>query len=681
MNPSFLSTSELLHEVALLRARIAELERAELERREAEQALRESRSRMRTVVSNVPMVLFALDNQGRFTLSEGKALSALGLKPGEVVGRSVFEMYADNPQVIAECTRALAGETFTTQVELPQAIFETRYTPLVDASGNAAGSVGVAIDVTERVRTERALRESEQRFRMLADNLPGVVYLCRNDERFTMTYMNDATESLTGYAKEDFLHDRIAFATIIHPDDLPRVYREVNEAVTRRQPYHLVYRLRRKDGAEIWAEERGAGVFHDHQLAYLEGYIIDITEQKRTQDALSDAKESLERTIAERTAALRDSEERFRQLAENIEEVFWLEEVNGDNLTVIYVSPAYERIWGRTRQSLYNDSKSWLYAIHPEDRDIVTRDFYAKVLKGDFSNEYRIIRPDGTIRWILDRGYPVKDASGKVYRICGLAEDITPMRQAEDRARRTQEELAHVLRVATAGELASGMAHELNQPLAAIANYASGCERRLESGSIDTAALREAIGRIVAQAERAGNILRNLRRFITRQSMALVSCDLNELVSESIELAEPDLRRYRTTVQVELAPDLPRVSADAVQIEQVILNLIRNACEAMEGHDEPHRITIRTWRTPGDGVSFSLSDTGPGIPPQIISRAFEPFVTSKPTGMGMGLSISRSIVEAHSGQISCDPGGGGKGAQFQFTLPAAEAGASPVANP
>ncbi len=670
MNPSFLSTSELLHEVVLLRARIAELERVELERRETEQALRESRHRLRTVVSNVPMVLFALDSQGRFTLSEGKALGVLGFKPGEVVGRSVFEMYADNAQVTSECARALAGETFTTQVELPEAIFETRYTPLVDASGNAAGCVGVAMDVTERVRAERALRESEQRFRMLADNLPGVVYLCRNDERFTMTYMNDATATLTGYAKEDFLHDRVAFAAMIHPDDLQGVYRKVNEAVARREPYHLVYRLRRKDGVEIWAEERGAGVFVDHQLAYLEGYIIDITEQKRTQDTLNEAKESLEKTMAERTAALRDSEERFRQLAENIEEVFWLEEVNGDELTVIYVSPAYERIWGRTRQSLYDDSKSWLYAIHPEDRPIVTRDFYANVLKGDFSNEYRIVRPDGTIRWILDRGYPVKDANGKVYRICGLAEDITPTREAEEKARQTQEELAHVLRVATAGELASGMAHELNQPLTAIVGYASGCDRRLESGAIDAAALREAIARIIVQAERAGTILRNLRRFITRQSMAMGPCDLNALVRESIELAEADLRRHRAAVYTELTPGLPNVTADAVQIQQVILNLMRNACEAMSAQEEPRRITIRTYLTAEGLVGLSLTDTGPGIPPPIVSRAFEPFITSKPAGMGMGLSISRSIIEAHSGQISCEPGGAGKGACFQFALPA-----------
>ena len=191
-------TTDLMDEIALLRARIAELEHAEATRRDTEQALRESRVRLRTVVSNAPIILFAMDSTGIVTLSEGKALESLGFKPGQLVGQSVFELYADQPDILAAVRRGLAGETFTNQAELGGTYLETRFTPMVDSSGNIIGCIGVATDVTDRVRAESALRESEQKFRMLAKNIPGLIYLCHNDAAYTMVYMNDFAEALTG---------------------------------------------------------------------------------------------------------------------------------------------------------------------------------------------------------------------------------------------------------------------------------------------------------------------------------------------------------------------------------------------------------------------------------------------------------------------------------------------------
>ena len=553
-------TGDPIDENAILRARVAELERVEAERRQAELALRESRHRMRTVVSNAPIVLFALDMNGVFTLSEGKALESLGLKPGQVVGQSVFEMYQDNAQVVSECRRALSGEAFATVVELPDACFETRYTPMRDAGGEVSGCIGVATDITHRLRAEKDLRESEMRFRLLAENIPGVIYLCNNDQRFTMTYLNDAIERLTGFPKELFLRDELAFADLIHPDDLPGVYQRVDEAVARRAMYHMIYRVRRVSDDIIWVEEHGAGVFIDGQLKYLEGYITDITQRIVDQQALEQAKRDLERRVEERTANLRAANEK--------------------NL-------------------------------------------------------------------------------------------------------RTQEELAHVLRVATVGEMASGLAHELNQPLSAITNYIQGAKRRIDANAITQAELVGAFDKIAAQADRAASILRTVRRYITRRTTSGTQCDLNAVVRDTVELAELDIREHQVSLHLSLCDSLEAVEGDAVQIEQVILNLIRNGIDAMESLPAPQRSLHIVTRMRSDAeVELILRDSGPGLPVHLAGRLFDPFVTTKANGLGMGLSISRSIIEAHQGRIWADAGEdrtaaisssagapAARGAQFHFTLP------------
>lgn len=553
-------TGDSIDENAILRARVAELERVETERREAENALRESRARMRMVVSNAPIVLFALDRNGVFTLSEGKALDSLGLKPGQVVGQSVFEIYKDNAQVVSECRRALAGEGFSTVLELPEAAFETRYTPLRDASGEANGCIGVATDITHRLRAEKELRESEVRFRLLAENIPGVIYLCSNDQRFTMLYLNDAVERLTGFPKELFLRDELAFADLIHPDDLPGVHEKVNQAIEQGAMYHLIYRLRRVFDDIIWVEEHGAGVFIDGKLKYLEGYITDITQRIIDQQALEQAKRDLERRVEERTANLRAANEK--------------------NL-------------------------------------------------------------------------------------------------------RTQEELAHVLRVATVGEMASGLAHELNQPLSAITNYIQGAKRRIEANAITQAELLGAFEKVAAQADRAASILRTVRRYITRRTTSGTQCDLNAVVRDTVELAELDIREHQVRLQLSLSDSLKPVEGDSVQLEQVIINLIRNGIDAMEELPASDRVLhIATMMRSDAEVQLTITDSGPGLPPHVKDQVFDPFVTTKANGMGMGLSISRSIIEAHQGRIwvggredrtatiiSYDGASATSGAEFHFTLP------------
>ncbi|MEX2214382.1 MAG: PAS domain-containing protein [Phycisphaeraceae bacterium] len=663
-------STDLMDEIAVLRARVAELEHAEATRPDTEQALRESRARLRTVVSNAPIILFSLDAKGDVTLSEGKALEALGFKPGQLVGKSVFELYQDQPDILKAVRRGLAGETFTDHAQVGEAWLETRFTPMIDSSGHVIGCIGVATDVSDRVRAERALRDSEQKFRLLAENIPGLIYLCHNDAPYTMVYMNDMAEALTGYAPAEFLDNCITFAQLMHPDDLKIVYREVEAAIAQRRAFHLTYRLRHRDGRLLWMEEVGVGVFMDDKLQFLEGYIIDITERVRDHDAVKQARDELEQRVIERTDELRASEERFRQLAENIDQVFWLTDLEPPR--VVYVSPAYERIWGKPAQGLYDQPQDWIDSIHPQDRDRVRDSWQRELMTGELHEEYRIVRPDGAVRWIRDRGYPIHDEEGKLIRMAGVAMDITDVRDAEARARKVQEELAHVLRLYTVNEMVTGLAHELNQPLAAIVNFVHGTRRRIASGVMDQGQLMSACEKVAEQAERASEIVRGIRRFVVSRESNSVPSDLNRVVRDALDLAASDREAAQVTTHLELTDPLPSVDIDAVQIQQVILNLVRNAVEAMSEVEESHRqIEIRTELTDKGLVRVTVSDSGPGLGANAAAHLFDPFFTTKHQGLGMGLSISRSIVESHRGtlQFRNRTGQGRAGASFYFTLP------------
>ncbi len=254
--------------------------------------------------------------------------------------------------------------------------------------------------------------------------------------------------------------------------------------------------------------------------------------------------------------------------------------------------------------------------------------------------------------------------------VCAVARDITKRRRAEDEARLHQEELIHVARLSTMGEMASGLAHEINQPLSAIVNYANGCLRRLDAGAVTTPQLVAAIEQISAQATRAGEIIRRLRAFVRKDKPKRNEIDVNDVVNEVAAFVEAEASRAEVNVRLCLSDRPARVLADAVQIEQVILNLFRNAVESVSAGDgRPRDLVIETSSANDSTVAVAVHDKGAALSPEAIQRAFEPFYTTKPHGMGMGLAISRSIVEAHGGTLDASPNANG-GMSVSFTLPA-----------
>jgi two-component system sensor kinase FixL len=237
------------------------------------------------------------------------------------------------------------------------------------------------------------------------------------------------------------------------------------------------------------------------------------------------------------------------------------------------------------------------------------------------------------------------------------------------------QKLTHVSRLATMGEMAAGIAHELNQPLTAIASYAQACDWLLARGSTDTAEIRDALQQITAQGLRAGEIIRRLRNLVRTPDTERVLTDCNGLVEELRGLAVTDARVHNVRLQMELTPGLPQVLANRVEIQQVVLNLVRNAIEALESVPPERRDLLLGTAAGADGtVEISVTDSGPGVDQKIVDRLFAPFVTTKPAGAGLGLAISRSIVEAHKGTLRYRPQGAG-GACFMLRLPHAQGGA------
>ncbi len=396
---------------------------------------------------------------------------------------------------------------------------------------------------------------------------------------------------------------------------------------------------------------------------------LEVRVQERTAELLA-INRALEQQIAARAQvefALRDSEERFRQLTEHIREVFWIFDLAEERL--IYISPAYEEVWGRSIQALYDRTLDWLEAVHPDDQLRLRNAHANKLESGFFNEEYRIIRPDGTVRWIWDRGFPIDDDSGHVYRIAGLAEDITARKLAEDQLRRQQVELAKMARLSLAVELASNMAHELNQPLAAIVAYTQACVTLLREDQTDPRALTGTLEEVAHQAMRAGGIIRHLRDLVRKHPTAQTPLDLNALIRSVVHYAQLELRLADTALRLELTEPLPAVLADDIQIQLVVLYLLRNAIEAMHQTESSARgLTVSTAPFDDNTVRVTIRDTGQGLSTEVAERLFQPFFSTKPGGMGLSLSVSRSIIESQGGRLWATPNPD-SGASFHFTLP------------
>lgn len=363
---------------------------------------------------------------------------------------------------------------------------------------------------------------------------------------------------------------------------------------------------------------------------------------------------------------LKDNECRLRAIIESEPECVKIQAADG---TVLEINPAGLRLVGAERPEDIIGKR--IYSIVAPEYIEFYRENMRRVFSGEaVVYEFKAITLKGKTAWMETHGVPLRDARGTIYALLGITRDITEHKSSEEQSRRHQTELARVARLSTMGEMATGIAHELNQPLSAIGNFARGCIRRLRSDDITPGELIEPLEEVCEQAERAGEILRHVRDFVRKSELKMEPLDVNQIVRTVVKFTELEARQQGAIVRLDLDPVLPRVRADAIMIEQVIGNLVRNAAEAMaEACSRRREVIIRTRLIGGNAVEVEVGDTGPGIDAAVIDQVFDQFFTTKPEGVGMGLSISRSIVESHGGDVRAESGRDG-GATFRFTLPA-----------
>ena len=385
----------------------------------------------------------------------------------------------------------------------------------------------------------------------------------------------------------------------------------------------------------------------------------------------------LARQLQASETELRETQERMELAANAAELGMWMWDIVSDE---VWITDKGRALFGFAPSEKL-DFDRFRSRLHPDDRESVLQAVEKSLRTGaEYESEYRAVLPDGQVRWIAGRGQVEFNGDGRPVRMRGVAVDITKRKQAEEQTAHHRNEIAHLSRVTKLGELSGSIAHELSLPLSAILSNAQAAQRVLANGHADLAEVREILNDIVSEDKRAGEVIQRLRQWMKKGEVQHHSLRINEVVEDVLKLIHDDLINQHVTVAVELGRNLPLVTGDPVQLQQVLLNLVVNACDAMTNCDAPERrLLIRTGTETPNGnsaVLVSVTDRGGSIPEEKMEQIFEPFFTTKAKGMGLGLSVCHTIIAAHRGKLWAT-NNADCGATFHFSLPI---GGSKVSN-
>jgi PAS domain S-box-containing protein len=600
-------------------------------------------------LSSIGDAVIATDTAGTVTFMNAEAERLTGWRAADAHGRSLTDVFhvvhehtgllLEDPVAFVLRTREqwpLSNHTVLIDRDGHRMRTEQKATPIRESDGAIQGVVLVFRDCTRLREVEAALLERSllhEHLSQIALTAPGVICAFRlwPDHSCTYPYASPGIRDIYGMSPEELARDASSIFNLIHPDDVGWIVESMTESARRLEVWRGEFRINHPAKGLIWVEGRSIPQREADGSVLWRGFLNDITTRKRAEEEL------------------RASEDRFRQIAENIREVFWLTDTAKGE--IIYVSPAYEAIWGRTTSSLRLRPRQWMEAIHPDDRDRIIHAAATKQRIGEYDEEYRIVRPDGSERWIHDRAFPVHDAAGHVVRIAGVAADVTERRQLEAELRQAQ-------KMESVGLLAGGVAHDFNNVLTVLMGSTEVLAEEMPT-SPDCAAVLDDLR---AATTRAATLTRQLLAFSRKDIVSSRVIEFNGLVADT----ERMLRRLvgeDIELTTSLDPRVAHVRIDPGQWDQVLVNLAVNARDAMTGCG---RLAIETQNVtftaesadvpdvpPGRYVRLLVSDTGSGMSADVMSRIFEPFFTTKTAGhgTGLGLAVVYGIVRQSGGRI------------------------------
>ena len=622
------------------------------ERKQVEAKLQPGEGLLQAFFENSPNLIFVKDRQSRYLYANRQFKKAFNIS-GEIKGKTDDELFAAEQAVVFQALDRQVLQTGLLMKFEDTVLYEdglhTRIVqrfPLFNAAGEIYAIGGVVMDITERKQEESALRYSEEKYRVVVETASDA--MISMDENGTIQFANPATKSVFGYDPGELVGIPL---TVLMPEYMRKLHekgfrsymvtgeRHINWQGTELTGLH-------KDGREFPIEVSFGELTHNGHRMFT-GFIRDISQRKLAEDKL------------------RASERTLRELTETIPQMLWSAETDGaidycNQRVLDYTGLSAEQVRGT----------GWMKSVHQDDIEKMAQTWTVAVSTGEpFQYEFRCRRAsDNAYRWCISRALPLRDQEGRVIKWFGTVVDLHDWKEAQQALHMTRAELARVSRVTTMGELAASIAHEVNQPLTAVINNSNACLRLLAADNLQPEVLRRALDEIVADGARASAVVARIRGFIKKAPAEKNDLDINEVIQEVLALASRELYENRVLLDRQLTGPLPLVLADRVQLQQVLLNLIMNGIEAMSAATyQPRLLSVQSRVEESGDVLVAVCDSGTGLGLEA-DRLFTPFFTTKASGMGMGLSISRSLVENHGGRLWAAPNSP-HGSVFYFTLP------------
>lgn len=621
-------------------------------RKWADEALPANEHDLHQIINTVPALAWSAHPDGSAEFFNQHYLSYAGLSLEQLQNWGwTSAVHPDDLPALAASWQSMmaAGEPGETEARLRRfdgvyRWFLFRANPMRDTYGSIIKWFGINIDIEDRKRAEEAVRASELKLRQVIDTIPTLAW-CNLPEG-SNEFLNKGWHEYTGLSPEE--SHVWGWQAAFHPEDLPALMKKWLELLDSGEPGEIEARLRRYDGAYRWFLIR-VEPLHDEtgKIVRWYGTSTDIDDRKRAEEKLRRS----EAFLAEGQHLARMGNFSWRVATD---EILWSEQLY--------------RIFGFD-QGVPVTLDLIASRVHPEDLRLMD-DMIAKAQHAvsNFEYEQRLLMPDHSVKYLHLIAHGIRDNEGRLEYI-GAVQDRTQRRLSEEALAKARSELTRVARVTSLGMLTASIAHEVNQPLSGIVTNASTCLRMLSSDPPNIEGARETARRTIRDGNRASDVITRLRTLFSKKDATAESVDLNETALEVIALSLSELQSNRVILRPEFASGLPPITGDRVQLQQVILNLLRNASEAMNTvEDRPRELQITTKRYEDDWACLSVKDVGIGFAPEAMDRLFESFYTTKNNGMGIGLSVCRSIIEKHHGRLWATLNDG-PGATFSFSIP------------